>query len=235
MAEPTPLSDEELPPAIAELEADMETHFRLTNNWFRLLATIDALTDQVAALKAERPPEMFKALNGDGPAIPWALISMYEGQAQKNHGQTLKRLAERGGLSVVESAHVLSNQNWRDGRKFTNQQAIDYVSRRIDEWRNAALLERLKASEAERDALMSLNQLRAWIDAANLAGSPTEWIARAREEGRQAGLREAAEIARERERITMALLGSVAMPFSMAETYTDVIKAIEARAKEKQP
>jgi hypothetical protein len=52
---------------------------------------------------------------------------------------------------------------------------------------------------------------------------------------RAEAFREAAEIARERERITRALLGPVAMPFSMAETYTDVIKAIEARAKEKQP
>lgn len=52
---------------------------------------------------------------------------------------------------------------------------------------------------------------------------------------RAEAFREAAEIARERERIAAQLLGPVPMPFSMAETYTDLITAIEARAKEKQP
>jgi len=50
----------------------------------------------------------------DGPSIPWSIIARYERQAQKNHGQTLERLAERGGLSVSEAIAVLSNMQWRD-------------------------------------------------------------------------------------------------------------------------
>ena len=33
-------------------------------------------------------------------AVPWALAE--RGQAEKNHGQTLERLAERGGLGASE-------------------------------------------------------------------------------------------------------------------------------------
>ena len=34
----------------------------------------------------------------DGPTIPWSVIAPHEAQCQKNHGQSLERLAERGGL-----------------------------------------------------------------------------------------------------------------------------------------
>lgn len=44
--------------------------------------------------------------------IPWAAIAPHEQQAQKNHGQTLARLAERGGLSWVEAFAVLTDQHW---------------------------------------------------------------------------------------------------------------------------
>lgn len=40
----------------------------------------------------------------DGRPIPWSLIAPHEAQAVKNHGgQTLQRLAERGGLSPCEA------------------------------------------------------------------------------------------------------------------------------------
>lgn len=34
--------------------------------------------------------------------VPWEFVAPHEAQAQKNHSQTLKRLAERGGLSPHE-------------------------------------------------------------------------------------------------------------------------------------
>lgn len=40
-------------------------------------------------------------------AIPWEAIHPHEAQAQKNHYQSLKRLAQRGGLSVVEATVVI--------------------------------------------------------------------------------------------------------------------------------
>jgi hypothetical protein len=45
--------------------------------------------------------------------FPWAIIAPHERQAQKNHSQTLARLAERGGLSACEAIAVLTDQPWR--------------------------------------------------------------------------------------------------------------------------
>jgi len=44
--------------------------------------------------------------------LPWAMIAPHEAQAQRNHGQTLKRLAERGGLAVCEALAVLEDRRW---------------------------------------------------------------------------------------------------------------------------
>lgn len=45
-------------------------------------------------------------------SIPWTMISPHEDQAIKNHGQTLERLAERGGLSAYEAVCVLTDQSF---------------------------------------------------------------------------------------------------------------------------
>ena len=44
--------------------------------------------------------------------IPWECIQPHEEQALKNHGQTLKRLAERGGLDWTEVLAVLEDRQW---------------------------------------------------------------------------------------------------------------------------
>ena len=44
--------------------------------------------------------------------IPYAVIKDYEEQAFKNHGQSLQRLAERGGLSYDEALAVLEDRSW---------------------------------------------------------------------------------------------------------------------------
>lgn len=46
--------------------------------------------------------------------LPWALIAPHEAQAQENHGQTLERLAERGGLDPVEAYAVLTDRHFRE-------------------------------------------------------------------------------------------------------------------------
>jgi hypothetical protein len=47
-------------------------------------------------------------------ALPWAMLAPHEAQARSNHGgQTLKRLAERGGLGVCEAMAVLEDRSWR--------------------------------------------------------------------------------------------------------------------------
>jgi hypothetical protein len=57
-------------------------------------------------------PKFFPILRG-GASIPWGLIAPHEAQAQRNHGQSLKRLAERGGLSASEAVAVLENRPWQ--------------------------------------------------------------------------------------------------------------------------
>lgn len=44
--------------------------------------------------------------------IPWEAIQPHEEQAMKNHGQSLERLAERGGLSFYEAYCVLCDSDW---------------------------------------------------------------------------------------------------------------------------
>jgi DNA repair exonuclease SbcCD ATPase subunit len=51
-------------------------------------------------------------------SIPWEVIAPYEGQAQANHGQTLERLAQRGGLDPGEAYLVMTGRCWK-GETFT--------------------------------------------------------------------------------------------------------------------
>lgn len=46
------------------------------------------------------------------PPIPWGIIAPHEMQAQTNHGQTLDRLRERGGLDPTEAVAILENRRW---------------------------------------------------------------------------------------------------------------------------
>jgi hypothetical protein len=55
----------------------------------------------------------------DCPAsVPWALLAPHEARAQRNHYQSLARLASRGGLSPDEMCDVLDDRGW-DGKRTT--------------------------------------------------------------------------------------------------------------------
>lgn len=43
--------------------------------------------------------------------LPWCLVEGHEARAVSTHGQTLERLAERGGLSIFEALSVLRDEN----------------------------------------------------------------------------------------------------------------------------
>lgn len=43
-----------------------------------------------------------------GPSVPWEVMAPHESMAQKNHSQSLERLAERGGLSPGEAWCVVN-------------------------------------------------------------------------------------------------------------------------------
>ena len=45
--------------------------------------------------------------------LPWAIIEPHRARAFKTHGQTLERLAERGGLSVCEALAIIEDREWK--------------------------------------------------------------------------------------------------------------------------
>ena len=70
--------------------------------------------DELDALLAEpeqrQEPRRFPIIGG--PSILWTVLAPHEQQAEKNHGQSLERLAERGGLSPAEAVAVLEDRDW---------------------------------------------------------------------------------------------------------------------------
>ena len=62
--------------------------------------------------------------------ISWTLIAPHERQALRNHDQTLKRLAERGGLSACEAVAVLENRDWR---QMTDEDAVARLNQLVRE------------------------------------------------------------------------------------------------------
>lgn len=45
-------------------------------------------------------------------SVPWALLEPHRRQANRNHYQTLERLAERGGLSWSEMCAMIEDREW---------------------------------------------------------------------------------------------------------------------------
>ena len=79
-------------------------------------------------------------ISREGPqwtAIPLAMIAPHEAQAWVNHGQTLARLAERGGLSACEAVAVLEDRAWRSMTPMTQKAAEARLDELVAEWRAA--------------------------------------------------------------------------------------------------
>ncbi len=85
-------------------------------------------------------------VNRQGPPeyVPWEMLSPHEDQAWKNHGQSLARLAERGGLGWAEILAILEDKKWREIEKdgFVHNEAkaksavMNYVSLFLEGGRN---------------------------------------------------------------------------------------------------
>lgn len=71
-------------------------------------------TSTLGPIKVE-PPRKFPVL-GDGKRVgyvSWEVAELLRPQAMRNHGQTLERLAERGGLTWQEMAWALAGVGLR--------------------------------------------------------------------------------------------------------------------------
>lgn len=53
--------------------------------------------------------------------VPWEWIAQFERQAVANHGQTLQRMAERGGMGWCEILAIATGQNLRGAFKLCHE------------------------------------------------------------------------------------------------------------------
>lgn len=83
--------------------------------------------------------EAYKAERAGIPyprSVSWSLVQGHAAQAYWNHGQTLERLAERGGLCPLELWCVVHDKKWKEKGAMTSALALEWL-RGIDdvEWK----------------------------------------------------------------------------------------------------
>ena len=89
----------------ARLRADAEAANGVWQANLRLQA-------ELAAAQQREARRTFPILKGDGAKIDYQLMADHAEQARSNHGQSVDRLAARGGLSWCELYAVLHNRKW---------------------------------------------------------------------------------------------------------------------------
>lgn len=62
-------------------------------------------------------------------SVPWSLLEPHRLQAEKNHGQSIERLAERGGLSPQEMWCVLNDFDLGRWKEVTLEAAMEFIMR----------------------------------------------------------------------------------------------------------
>jgi hypothetical protein len=64
-------------------------------------------------------------------SVPWALLAPHEKQAHTNHGQTLERLAERGGLGIHEMVAIIEGLRYRAVDHLSNAEALERLEKHV--------------------------------------------------------------------------------------------------------
>lgn len=83
----------------------------------------------------EREFPILAAERGGLRSIPWAMIAPHDDQATKNHdGQSLARLAQRGGLCYAEAIAILEDREWGPF-KGPDPLPETTLAKMVDEWR----------------------------------------------------------------------------------------------------
>lgn len=60
---------------------------------------------------------------GTGQNVPFAKLVPFERQALTNHGQTLERIAQRGGLAWNELLDILEGVRWQYRPRYSPEEA----------------------------------------------------------------------------------------------------------------
>jgi len=67
--------------------------------------------------------------------IPFAMIAPHEAQAQRNHGQSLERIAQRGGLAACEALDIIEGRRWGSAKPCIENER--YLINKVRAWRAA--------------------------------------------------------------------------------------------------
>lgn len=93
----------------------------------------------------------------EGPSVPWEFMAPHESQCQKNHGQSLKRIAERGGLGASEAWAVVNGIRYYEIKDEHAQKWFELAERVNREWSaRQARVEVLAACLAEINKITSI-------------------------------------------------------------------------------
>jgi len=65
--------------------------------------------------------------------IPFAMLVPHQAQAMSNHGQTLDRLAQRGGLGVSEAIDILEGRRWGTAKVCIENER--WLINKVRDWR----------------------------------------------------------------------------------------------------
>ena len=102
--------------AVEALRADVKGWASNATEAWRLMRDAenerDRLAVELAAAQQREARRTFPILKGDGAKIDYQLVADHAEQARSNHGQSVDRLAARGGLSWCELYAVLHNRKW---------------------------------------------------------------------------------------------------------------------------
>jgi len=87
----------------------------------------------------QRPYELRNVVDRMPKYVPWAFMRPHDQQARRNHGgQTLARLAERGGLSVKEALAVVLGREWnREIEIMPREQAVEQFLAILEAWQKS--------------------------------------------------------------------------------------------------
>ena len=66
--------------------------------------------------------------------VPFDFVAPHESQAKRNHSQSLKKLAERGGLSPVELYAVIRGLDWTKENSWLYDMTESEAQNIIDQW-----------------------------------------------------------------------------------------------------
>lgn len=71
------------------------------------------------------------------PRVPWAWLEPHEDQALQNHGQTLQRLAERGGLDPREMLSIITGKKWSAYQSMSLEEAMQKINDLVAQWKQS--------------------------------------------------------------------------------------------------